>query len=211
MILNLAAGKSKTLIYEFAESSSAASYALYNPDGIEVGYGYDARKDNGGELRVFYSGLDGSNNEIIYSGIENSAGLHNITLSRELLENERIIINWKNGYQLVIYSDEGYKEVVPASGSNPHNLGLYELKHIEGEGVNYQEYKITGDTQVQDKTYYEKTLMTKVKKRNGGSYDEIGKWADNTGNSEYTALYFDDDMDTKRFDKIETKSFEEIR
>ena len=163
MTLNLVAGNSKTPIYEFAESSSAASYALYNPDGIEVGYGYDARKseeEGGGQLRVFYGGLDESNNEIIYSGIENSAGLHNITLSRELLENERIIINWKNGYQLVIYEEGG---------------------------------------------------TTKVKKRNGGSYDEIGKWADNTGNSEYTALYFDDDMNTKRFDKIETKSFEEIR
>ena len=57
---------------------------------------------------------------------------------------------------------------------------------------------------------YEEDGVTKVKKRNGGSYSEIGKWKDENGNSEYTALYFNDDMNTKRFDKIETKSFEEF-
>lgn len=214
MELSLTAGKSKTPIYEFAQPGSAASSALYNPDGIEVGYGYDTRKDNDGQLRVFYGGLGNNNNDVVeieYAGIQHSAGLHNISLSRELAEGEKIIVNWKNGYKLVIYSEEGYKEVAPESGSDPHDLGLYELKLIETEDGSYQKYELTEDTQVQDKTYYEKGLMTKVKKRNGGSYQEAGSWADADGNAEHVALLFDSDMYVKRFDKIKTESFEEIK
>ena len=54
---------------------------------------------------------------------------------------------------------------------------------------------------------YAEDGITKVKKINGGSYNEIGK---KTSTGENTALYFNDDMNTKRFDKIETKSFEEF-
>ena len=75
----------------------------------------------------------------------------------------------------------------------------------------YYEYDLTEDTQIiPNKKYYSYTLMTKVKKINGGSYSEIGKWADESGNSEYTALLFDDDINTKRFDKIKVKTFEEF-
>ena len=74
----------------------------------------------------------------------------------------------------------------------------------EGEEINitwYNGYQLV---------IYEDHGTTKVKKRNGGSYSEIGKWLDEDGISERTALLFDDDMYTKRFDKIETKSFEEF-
>lgn len=159
MILNLTSGKSKIPVYEFAESSSAASSALYNPDGIEVGFGYDAKKSNGGELRTFYGGLE-NNSEIIYTGIEVSPGLHNIHLNRPLAEGEKIIINWKTGPGLVVYCENG---------------------------------------------------VTKVKRRTGGTYNEIGKWNSNDGSSENTSLFFDDDVNTKRFDYIETVFFEEIK
>ena len=161
MILNLASEKNKTPVYEFAESSSTASAAIYNPDGIEVGFGYDAKKSNGGNLRAFYGGLNSSSAEIAYSGIEKSSGLHNINLSRPLVKGEKIIINWKTGPGLVIYCDEN--------------------------GI------------------------TKVKRRSGGTYNEIGKRNSESGSSENTALFFNDDVNTKRFDYIETVFFEEIK
>ena len=51
---------------------------------------------------------------------------------------------------------------------------------------------------------------TKVKKVVGGTYQEIGKWADEDGHSENTCLKFEDDVLTKRFDYIETKTFKEF-
>ena len=162
MTLNLEAGTSKTPIYEFTYggiSSSAASYVLYSDSGLEMNYGFDDRNRDGNCIKTAYGGLDGEG-ALNYGGIGNSAGVHGIHLSRPLAAGEEINITWYNGYQLIIYEDDG---------------------------------------------------TTKVKKRNGGSYDEIGKWADENGNSEYTALLFDDDMYTKRFDKVETESFEEIK
>lgn len=160
MELSLATGKSKTEIREFAGLGS--DNVLHNPNGIEVGYGYDTNKENGGRLRVFYGGKQNSN-EIIYAGRDRSFGTHNINLSRPLVEGESIFINWKNGTGLKIY--------------------------CERENTK---------------------LKTKVKKICGGSYGEIGKWASENRESENTSLLFDDDMNTKRFDKIETVFFKEI-
>ena len=156
MELSLAAGKSKTEIREFAGLGS--DNVLHDSEGVEVGFGYDTRKENGGKLRVFYGGKQ-NNNDIIYAGKDKSYGLHNINLSRQLNEGESIFINWKNGTGLKIYCEDG---------------------------------------------------ITKVKRICGGSYDEIGKWVSENGESEYTSLYFDDDVNTKRFDKIETIFFKEI-
>ena len=94
-----------------------------------------------------------------FSGIEKSPGLHSIHLSRSLKEGESVVFTWKNGYQLIIYEENG---------------------------------------------------TTKVKKINGGSYDEIGQWLNEDGHSEHTALKFDDNIRLKRFEKIETKTFEEF-
>jgi len=144
MILNLNSTSKKININEYGDSST--ENVLYNPDGVSIHYGYDGKKVYGDE--------DG----YAYSGIENTGGIHSIHLSRELTSGEYLILNWRNGYQLIIWSD-GNK--------------------------------------------------TRVKRRKGGSYQEIGKWI-NDGNSEKTCLLFNDNVYTKRFDKIETKMFEEF-
>lgn len=152
----LQAGKSKLPLYEFPIEGETVDY-LYNPEGIEINYGYDSQ----GRYRVAYGALDSNNNnpEFVFGGKDYSSGLHNIHLSRTLTNGEEIVLTWYDGHQLVLYGENG---------------------------------------------------MTKVKKINGGSYSEIGKWADESGNSEYTALLFDDDINTKRFDKIKVKTFEEF-
>lgn len=121
---------------------------LYNPDGIEITYGF---KD--GQKKYVY----GDEQEYGYGGIEQSGGLHGIHLSRELKEGERVVFHWRNGYDLVFFYKDG---------------------------------------------------KTKVKKRVGGSYQEIGKQID--GDAEHTSVRFDDDIYTKRFDYIETKNFKEF-
>ena len=113
-----------------------------------------------------------------------------------------------NYYKKIIdnYVKVDESDLYPESGTavNPKNLEWYVYK-------SYYKYDLTEDTEINpNKKYYSYALMTKVKKRSGGSYNEIGKWADETGSSEHTALLFDDDMNTKRFDKIEIENFEEF-
>lgn len=128
---------------------------LYNPDGIEIHYGYDGK--------AVYGYLDESGaeaEEFPYSALAQTPGLHNINLSRPLEPGEEITLHWRNNYDLIIFCDEN--------------------------GI------------------------TKVKKPIGGTYQEIGKWADDSGYSENTCPKFDDDILTKRFDYIETKVFKEF-
>lgn len=132
-----------TKINEYGESPY-----IYNPDGVEIHYGFDGKKA--------YGAIDENNDEFFFGGIEKSGGLHSIQLSRPLTNGEKITLNWKNGYQLIIWCDNG---------------------------------------------------VTKVKKRTGGSYQEIGK---KKGSGEENVLYFNDDVYTKRFGYIESKTFEEF-
>lgn len=122
---------------------------LYNPDGIEIFYGYK------GDKKYAY----GDEDDVAFGGIEQTGGLHGIHLSRPLSEGERVILHWRNNYDLIIFCKGG---------------------------------------------------KTRVKKRIGGTYQEIGKWADENGNSEYTTYKFKDDIYTKRFDYIETENFKEF-
>ena len=140
-------GKHRINLYEFDGPGADPSKVLYDPSGVIIHYGFDGN--------VVYGDKEG----YAYSGLENSPGLHSINMSRKLLKGESIILTWKNGYQLLIYEDNG---------------------------------------------------ITKVKKRNGGSYQEVGQWADEDGHKEHTALKFDDDITLKRFDYIETKNFKEF-
>lgn len=141
LTLNFQSGNNKQYIEE---------NELYNPEGIEVFYGF-----RDGVKKYYYSDSDDSG----YGGLEQSGGLHAIHLSRPLTEGEKVFVNWRNGYQLIIFCENG---------------------------------------------------KTKVKKRTGGTYQEVGKWADETGNSEYTVVRFDDDIYKKRFEYIETKNFKEF-
>ena len=147
VIINAEIGKHRINLYEFNGPGADPSKVLYDPSGVIIHYGFDGN--------VVYGDQEG----YAYSGLEKSPGLHSIYLSRKLFEGENITLTWKNGYQLLIYVEDG---------------------------------------------------VTKVKKRSGGSYQEIGQWADGNGHSEKTALKFNDDVTLKRFEKIETKSFEEI-
>ncbi len=145
MKLNLTSADKKIPINEYYGDN-----VLYNKNGVEVHYGFDGKKE--------YGAIDENSDEFFFGGIEKSGGLHSIQLSRPLAAGERVVVNWRNGYQLIIWSD--------------------------------------GD-------------KTRVKRRKGGSYQESGKWKDE-GFSENNVLLFDDSVDTKRFDYIETKIFEEF-
>ena len=140
-------GKHRVNLYEFDGEGVDPTKVLYDPDGVAISYGFDGDK--------VYGDVEG----YAFSGIEKSPGLHSIHLSRSLKEGESVVFTWKNGYQLIIYEENG---------------------------------------------------TTKVKKINGGSYDEIGQWLNEDGHSEHTALKFDDNIRLKRFEKIETKTFEEF-
>ena len=150
--LQIPTGKNNYPLYEFPGEDIPSNRVLYNPDGVEINYGYDSQ----GRYRVAYGALDSSSAEFAFGGKKYTSGLHSINLSRPLANGEQITIMWYDGHELIIYAEDG---------------------------------------------------TTKVKKRNGGSYSEIGK---KVNDGENTALYFDDDMNTKRFDKIETNSFEEF-
>ena len=123
---------------------------LYNPDGIKILYGF---KD--GRKKYAY----GDSPDTGFGGIEQTCGLHGVHLSRRLANGEKVVLHWRNGYDLIFYCE--------------------------------------GD-------------KTKVKKRVGGTYQEVGKWADENGNSEFACPKFNDDIYTKRFDYIETKNFKEF-
>lgn len=205
--ITLQAGKSNIPLYEFPIEGETVDY-LYNPDGVIINYGYDSN----GHYRVAYGALSSSslNSAFAFEGKKYSAGLHNINLSRPLTAGEEVKLTWHDGHQLVIYTENGYTEVTPSN--NPQSEGLYELKLTEEtfDGVTYPYYiyKLTSDTQtIQGKKYYRYGLINKVKKRSGGSCSEIGK---KIGELENTALLFNDDMNTKRFDKIEVETFEEF-
>ena len=153
MVLNLASGKSRTQIYEFPIPNE--DNVLYNGEPQTIEYGFMS----GNDLSAY--GANGENNTVInYGGQTNSAGTHTIHLSRPLARGEKILFNWYNGYQLIIYEEDG---------------------------------------------------KTKARKPSGGSYNEIGKWANDDGSEEHTAIRFDDDMLTKRFDKIEIRTSKEIK
>lgn len=137
--LTLSAGNTTTTINE---------EDLYNPDGIEIHYGYDGRK------------IYGDADNYAYSAIAQTPGLHNITLSRPLVAGEEITLHWRNNYDLIIFCGDDGK--------------------------------------------------TRVKKQVGGTYQEIGKWANQNGSSEETLIKFNDDVLTKRFDYIETKVLREF-
>lgn len=149
LTLNFQAGNNKQYIEE---------NELYSPSGIEILYGF---KD--GLKKYVYGDEEGAG----YGGLEQTGGLHSVRLSRPLSEGESVVVHWRNGYELVFFSEI-----------------------IEENGVQKR--------------------ITKVKKRVGGTYQEVGKWADESGNSEYTTIKFNDDIYTKRFDYIETKNFKEF-
>ena len=236
----LAAGNNIIPLCEF--STNPEDNALYTDEGLEVGYGYNSEASQSGtesnrnktRPRVFYSGLD-NNDEIIYAGIEHSAGLHNINLSRPLTEGEMITINWLNGQQLVIYEEGGKTKVKKPNGGSYSELGkwttyknvaLYaavkepatdELDtYYEISGGRY--IKTTDESIVPGKTYYIYIDYGNVFELTDGRYvlvenpNVVGRrYYIATGEAEETALKFDDEMKTKHFDYIETRSFEEIR
>ena len=143
MELNLSLGNQRNLLNEDE---------LYNPNGIEIHYGYDGR--------AVYGALDSDETEFPFTAIQQTLGLHSIQLSRALEPGEKVILHWRNNSEIVICCDN--------------------------EGI------------------------TRVKIPVGGTYQETGKWADEEGNSEHTLPKFDDDIFTKRFDYIETRTLKEI-
>lgn len=181
----LSAGRSKTNIDE---------NELYNPEGIVIHYGYDGRAVYGDEPGY------------AYSAITQTPGLHNIKLSRTLAPGEKITLHWRNGYDLIIYNP-GSEEYVEIEEPSQEELPTYYEKNEETGS-----YFLTQDTVIDpNKTYYKFIIpKTRVKKRVGGSYQEIGKWLSSDGNSENTYPLFKDDVLTKRFDYIETKNFREF-
>ena len=95
--ITLNAGKSTTKINEFPDGSSSAY--LYNPEGVDIAYGFN------GEKHYMYGAIDASSAEFAFGGKEQSGGLHSINLSRELKEGEEVRLVWRNGYQLIIFSE----------------------------------------------------------------------------------------------------------
>lgn len=236
----IAAGNNIIPLCEF--SSDPEDNALYTEEGLEVGYGYDAETIPSGtesnrnrtRLRVFYSGID-DNDEIAYAGIEHSAGLHNINLSRPLAAGERITLNWLNGQQLVIYEEDGKTKVKKPNGGSYSEIGkltayknvmLYTAvkEPITANLDNYYEisggrYVKTSDVEiVSGKTYYTYTDYGNVFELVDGVYtltenpNVVGRrYYIAVDGAENSVLKFDDEMKTKRFDYIETRTFEEIR
>lgn len=138
---------------------------LYNPNGIEIHYGYDGR--------AVYGALDSDKTEFPFTAIQQTPGLHNIQLSRALEPGEKVVLHWRNNSELLIYGDT-----------------IIE-RDEEGKVIKTED-------------------VVRVKISVGGTYQETGKWVDEEGNSEYTLPKFDDDVFTKRFDYIETRTLKEI-
>ena len=114
------------------------------------------------------------------------------------------LYGFKDGLKKYVYGDEqglGYGGIEQTGGL--HSVRL-SRPLSEGESV------VVHWRNGYDLIFFYKDGITKVKKRVGGTYQEIGKWTDESGNSEYTAIKFDDDIYTKRFDYIETKNFKEL-
>lgn len=107
--LNLSPGSSKTPINE----------ELYNPNGVEIHYGYDGKAVYGDE------------EDYAYSAITQTPGLHNITLSRPLASGEKVVFRWRNNYILVIYCDDsGKTRVRKTIGGTYQEIG----KWLDEEG-----------------------------------------------------------------------------
>ena len=117
MELTLNSGTTKTKINEFPIDASSAS--LYNPDGVDVAYGFD------GEKRYMYGAIDSSSAEFAFGGKEHSAGLHNVNLSRPLVEGEEIHLIWRNGYQLVVFCENGVTKVKKPVGGSYQEIGKW--------------------------------------------------------------------------------------
>lgn len=156
MELNLSLGNQRNLLSEDE---------LYNPNGIEIHYGYDGR--------AVYGALDSDETEFPFTAIQQTLGLHSIQLSRALKPGEKVILHWRNNSELLIYGDTVVE------------------RDEEGKVIKTED-------------------VVRVKIPVGGTYQETGKWADEEGSSEHTLPKFDDDIFTKRFDYIETRTLKEI-
>ena len=116
----------------------------------------------------------------------------------------KIFYGYKDGQKKYIYGDninEGYGGIEQSGGL--HGIHLSRALN-EGEEV------VVHWRNGYDLIFFWENGETKVKKRTGGSYQEVGKWADENGYSEYTSFKFNDDISKKRFDYIETKNFKEF-
>ena len=156
MELNLSLGNQRNLLNEDE---------LYNPNGIEIHYGYDGR--------AVYGALDSDETEFPFAATQQTLGLHSIQLSRALEPGEKVILHWRNNSELLIYGDTVVE------------------RDEEGKVIKTED-------------------VVRVKIPVGGTYQETGKWVDEEGNSEHTLPKFDDDIFTKRFDYIETRTLKEI-
>lgn len=118
MELNLTSTDKITKVNEYGESPVTS---IYNPNGVEIHYGFDGKKA--------YGALDENNDEFFFGGIEKSGGLHSVQLSRPLVEGEKITLNWKNGYRLIIWCDsDGITKVKRVKGGS-----YQEIKKEDGE------------------------------------------------------------------------------
>ena len=184
MVLNLSPANRKSPINE---------EDLYNPNGIEIHYGYDGRA------------VYGYDDDYAYSAITQTQGLHGINLSRELNPGEKIRLHWRNNYDLIIFNP-GDVYIVAWHPTDEHLNEYYEYD------PDTKTYSLTEDSSVDpDKTYfYLYPAKTRVERRIGGSYQEIGKYVNLTGSSENTCPKFNDDVLTKRFEYIETQVYKEF-
>ena len=118
--ITLESGATKTKIHEFPTTDPSSDEYLYNPDGLEVAYGFD------GEKRYMYGAIDESSDTFAFGGKEYSAGLHNVHLSRALHPGEEVRLIWRNGYRLIIFCDEnGVTKVKKPVGGSYQEIGKW--------------------------------------------------------------------------------------
>lgn len=174
-------GKTTYEILEYPIIGSSSA-ALYDSDGIEFSYGYAERKSHD---IIYGSPYPDGHYETYknynYGGLESSSADSLFDFGG---------IEYSPGLHGITLSrslEPGEK--ITIKWKNGYELVLYgELINWNAENVPY----------------------TRVKIISGGSYQETGKWVDESGNSEHVCPKFNDDVYTKRFDYIETKNFKEL-
>ena len=103
---------------------------LYNPEGIEILYGF---KD--GLKKYVYGDTD----EAGYGGLEQTGGLHGIHLSRPLSEGESVVVHWRNGYELVFFCKDGITKVKKRTGGSYQETGKQISKDSEYTSIKFDD------------------------------------------------------------------------
>lgn len=140
------------------------------------------------------------------SPITLNAGRNKTNIDEDELYNpDGIVIHYGYDGRAVYGDEEGYAYSAISQTPGLHSIQLDRVL-MPGEEI-VLHWRNGYDLIIYNPGIPNRTL---VKKRVGGSYQEIGKWSSPDGNSERTCPLFEDDVLTKRFDYIETKNFREF-